>query len=182
MIEVEVKARAREDTKERIFALGATFLRVETHLDLYFNSPLRDFKTSDEALRIRIKEDGPRLTYKGPKLDLETKSRRELTVKIDDVEEMKEILYALGFMLSAEVRKRRTKYSFEDMVIALDEVEGLGTFLEVEARGEEDWEGEKERVLSVLTRLNLGETIRSSYLELLEEKKGENDLIAKNRI
>ena len=86
MIEVEVKARAREDTKERIFALGATLLRVETHLDLYFNSPLRDFKTSDEALRIRIKEDGARLTYKGPKLDLETKSRRELTVKIDDAD------------------------------------------------------------------------------------------------
>ena len=155
---------------------------MENHLDLYFTSPLRDYKTSDEALRIRIKEDGPRLTYNGPNLDLETKYRRELTVKIDDVEEMKEILYALGFILSAEVRKRRTKYSFENMVIALDEVEGLGTFLEVEARGEEDWKGEKERVLSVLRRLDLAETIRSSYLELLEEKKGENDIIAKNRL
>ena len=57
MIEVEVKARAREDTKERIAALGATPIGVENHLDLYFNSPLRDFK-SDEALRTRIKEDG----------------------------------------------------------------------------------------------------------------------------
>ena len=34
MIEVEVKARAREDTKERIAALGATSIGVENHLDL----------------------------------------------------------------------------------------------------------------------------------------------------
>ena len=56
MIEVEVKARAREDTKERIAALGATPIGVENHLDLYFNSPLRDFKESDEALRIRAND------------------------------------------------------------------------------------------------------------------------------
>ncbi|WP_334140473.1 class IV adenylate cyclase, partial [Methanothrix soehngenii] len=116
MIEVEVKARAREDTKKRIAALGATSIGVENHLDLYFNSPLRDFKKSDEALRIRIKEDGARLTYKGPKLDQQTKSRRELTIRIDDPTQMRDILSLLGFVLSAEVRKRRTKYSYQGMV------------------------------------------------------------------
>lgn len=175
MIEVEVKARAREDTRDKIAALGATFLLVENHRDLYFNSPSRDFKKSDEALRIRIKEDGARLTYKGPKLDPQTKSRRELTVKIDDPAQMGEILSFLGFVFSAEVRKRRTKYSYQGMVIALDEVEGLGTFLEVEAQSEEDWENEKERVLSVLKKVEVKDTIRRSYLELLEEKRAEQD-------
>ncbi len=175
MIEVEVKARAKKETIERIAALGATPLRVENHRDLYFNSPSRDFKQSDEALRIRIKEDGARLTYKGPRLDQQTKSRRELTVKIDDPTQMREILSFLGFVLSAEVRKRRTKYSYQGMVIALDEVEGLGTFLEVEAQAEADWENEKERVLSVLKKLELKDTIRRSYLELLEEKRAEQD-------
>ena len=175
MIEVEVKARAKKETIERIAALGATPLRVENHRDLYFNSPSRDFKQSDEALRIRIKEEGARLTYKGPRLDQQTKSRRELTVKIDDPTQMREILSFLGFVLSAEVRKRRTKYSYQGMVIALDEVEGLGTFLEVEAQAEADWENEKERVLSVLKKLELKDTIRRSYLELLEEKRAEQD-------
>jgi adenylate cyclase class 2 len=172
MIEVEVKARAKKDTKEKIEALGAKPLKEENHHDLYFNSPLRDFKVSDEALRIRIKEEGARLTYKGPKLDRETKSRLEWTVKIDDPLQMEQILLGLGFKLSAEVCKRRTKYSFEDIVIALDEVEGLGSFLEAEAVGDDtNWEKQKERVLYVLTRLGLDEPIRSSYLELLEEKR-----------
>ena len=109
MIEVEVKARAPEDMAERIAALGATLLAVENHHDLYFNSPQRDFKESDEALRIRIKEEGARLTYKGPKLDQTTKSRLERTVKIDDPQQMEQILSALGFVLSAQVRKRESQ-------------------------------------------------------------------------
>jgi adenylate cyclase class 2 len=171
MIEVEVKARAQKDTQEKIKALGAKLLKVENHHDLYFNSPLRDFKVSDEALRIRIKEEGARLTYKGPKLDQETKSRLEWTVKIDDPVQMEQILLVLGFELSAEVCKRRTKYSFGDIVIALDEVEGLGSFLEVEAVGDIGWEMQRTKVLAVLAGLGLGRSIRSSYLELLEEKK-----------
>jgi adenylate cyclase class 2 len=176
MIEVEVKARAREDTAEKIAALGATLQKEEHHIDLYFNSPLRDFTVSDEALRIRIKEEGARLTYKGPKLDRETKSRLEMTVKIDDPLKMELILSSLGFVRSAEVRKKRTKYSYGNVVLALDEVEGLGSFLEVEAEGEADWKDQKVEVLSVLSRLGLAETIRSSYVELLEEKRRSQDL------
>jgi len=171
MIEVEVKARAPEDMAERIAALGARLLVVENHQDLYFNSPQRDFRLSDEALRIRIKEEGARLTYKGPKLDQTTKSRLEWTVKIDDPKQMEQILTALGFVLSAQLRKKRTKYSYEGVVLALDEVEGLGSFVEVEAGGEGDYEEQRRKVLSIMSNLGLHESIRSSYLELLVESK-----------
>lgn len=171
MIEVEVKARAPKDIAEKIAALGASVLAVENHQDLYFNSPLRDFKESDEALRIRIKEEGARLTYKGPKLDKTTKSRLERTVKIDDPHQMELILSAIGFVLSAQVRKRRSKYSYEGVVLAIDEVEGLGSFVEVEAEGVGDYEEQRLKVLSILSQLGLHESIQSSYLELLEEKR-----------
>lgn len=170
MIEVEVKARARPETIGNILGLGATLIGTENHRDLYFNSPLRDFKESDEALRIRIKEEGARLTYKGPKLDKETKSRLELTVKIDSPEEMEKILRALDFMRSAEVTKRRTKYALDEAVVALDDVVGLGSFVEIEISGDEDWEMQASKALALLGRLGLGESIRSSYLELLAEK------------
>jgi len=178
MIEVEVKARAPEDIAERIAALGAALLVVENHHDLYFNSPQRDFRFSDEALRIRIKEEGARLTYKGPKLDQTTKSRLERTVKIDDPLQMEQILSALGFVRSAQVRKQRCKYSYEGVILALDEVEGLGRFVEVEAEGAGDYEEQKQKVLSILSRLGLSDSIISSYLQLLEEKKknDENDV------
>ena len=171
MIEVEVKARAPEGMAEKIASLGGELIAVESHQDLYFNSPLRDFKRSDEALRIRIKAEGPRLPYKGPKIDRATKSRLELTVRIDDARQMEEILSHLGFVLSATVFKRRSKYSYKGVTLALDEVEGLGCFLDVEAEAEEDVEEKRRKVLEVMGELGLHESITSSYLELLEEKQ-----------
>lgn len=171
MIEVEVKARSRPDTPGRILALGAAPAGTEVHQDIYYSSPSRDFRLTDEALRLRIKEGSAFLTYKGPRLDQRTKSREELTVEVDDPQSMEKILEALGFVRAGEVRKRRTKYVLRDLTFALDEVEGLGTFVEVEARAGPDWEEKRKRVLELLGCLGLDEPIRSSYLELLESTR-----------
>ena len=169
MIEVEVKARCDPEVVDKILAMGAVLKGTEHHHDIYFNSPDRDFRRTDEALRIRIKEEGARLTYKGPKLDMRTKSRLELTVKLDDPTAMEKILAELGFRPSGEVRKRRTKYTLGEVTFALDDVEGLGSFLEIEALAEDNWADRQERVLEILQSLGQGESIRKSYLELLEE-------------
>lgn len=171
MIEVEVKARCDPEVADKILEMGAVLKGTEHHQDVYFNSPNRDFRRTDEALRIRIKEEGAHLTYKGPKLDSLTKSRLELTVKLDNPLAMEKILVELGFRPSGEVRKRRTKYTFGDITFALDDVEGLGSFLEIETLAEDDWADEQERVLEILRLLGLGESIRKSYLELLEEQR-----------
>jgi adenylate cyclase class 2 len=167
MIEVEVKARAFPGIREKIESLGAFLVGREIHRDIYFTPPCRDFRKNDEALRIRIKEERARLTYKGPKLDETTKSRRELTVDIDCPETMEEILISLGFFRAGVVRKSRTKYRLGEATIALDEVEGLGSFLEVELAAGEDWEREKEKALAILKEIGAGESIRLSYLEML---------------
>lgn len=172
MIEVEVKARLKPDTLQGIKALGAVLIGTEHHRDIYFNSPLRDFRESDEALRVRIKDESIRLTYKGPKLDSETKSRRELTIVIDDAEAMMQILLSLGFVQSGEVIKSRTKYALGDVTFAVDDVSGLGLFLEMEIAGEDDWPQKKKVLQDLMMRLGLGESIRKSYLELLLEQEG----------
>ncbi|KQC13855.1 MAG: adenylyl cyclase, partial [Methanosaeta sp. SDB] len=124
-----------------------------------------------EALRIRVKEEGARLTYKGPKLDSETKSRIELTVRVDDPKALESILESIGFSRTAAVKKRRTKYALGEAVLAVDEVEGLGTFIEVELSGGEDWEDQKRTALEILARLGRPKSIRKSYLELLNESE-----------
>ncbi|MGA9097822.1 MAG: class IV adenylate cyclase [Methanotrichaceae archaeon] len=171
MIEVEVKARLKPDTLQRIKALGAVPIGTEHHRDIYFNSPVRDFRESDEALRIRVKDKGTRLTYKGPKLDSETKSRKELTIKIDDSEAMLQILLSLGFVPSGEVIKTRTKYALGDIIFAMDDVSGLGSFIEMEIAGGDDWPEKKRQLQDLMTKLGLGESIRKSYLELLLERE-----------
>jgi adenylate cyclase class 2 len=171
MIEVEVKARCNPEIREKIVALGAIQKGTEHHHDIYFNSPMRDFRITDEALRIRRKDEGARLTYKGPKLDSQTKSRLELTVMLDDPSAMEKILAELGFRPSGEVRKKRTKYALGEIIFALDDVAGLGTFLEIEAPAEDDWIAKQAHVMEIFHQLGLEESIRKSYLELLMDQQ-----------
>ncbi len=103
-------------------------------------------------------------------------------MRIDDARQMEQILGHLGFALSATVRKRRSKYSYQGLTLALDEVEGLGSFLEVEAQAEADIDEPRRRVLKVLGELGLDESIRSSYLELLEEKRQLNACVKREQI
>lgn len=171
MIEVEAKARAPDDAEERILRMGGVLMGVENHKDIYFHSPVRDFASTDEALRIRIKDDGAYLTYKGPKLDSETKTRLELSVRVDDAAAAEELLESLGFSRFAVVRKRRAKYRLGDAIVALDDVDGLGRFVEVEIAADHANPLDRARVLDIISNVGAGKPIRLSYLELLEEAK-----------
>ena len=163
-MEVEIKARV-EDLKaveEKLRSMGAKFLREVKEEDEYFNHPCRDFAHTDEALRIR--NDGT-LTYKGPKVDRDTKSREEVNVKIGSMGDARNLLISLGFRPVAKVVKRRMYYKIDALTISLDHVSGLGDFVEVECMGE--YEPCKERVMAMAKELELKEFIRESYLEML---------------
>ncbi|WP_457614097.1 class IV adenylate cyclase [Methanopyrus sp.] len=174
-VEVKVKLRNPEDVQKRLEKLGEK-VRTVRQRDLYYQHPCRDFAETDEALRLRRSDDKTVLTYKGPKVGRE-KSRVELEVAVDDFETADAILRHLGFepLEHAEVKKVRTIYKLEvngkNVVAALDEVEGLGTFLELECKADDESEiDEKERLLANVLEKKLkveGDRVRHSYLELL---------------
>lgn len=173
MIEVELKVRAdHAQVRRALQRLGAQPLGVEWDEDLYFNAPHRDFRQSDEALRIRVRGRGGILTYKGPKLDPSSKTREELEVEVRDWQRLRDILLKLGFGEVAWVRKRRERFRVDPFVVALDLVEGLGEFVEVEAESDGPFEDLLTRAKELLRSLGLPqETIRRSYLELLLERE-----------
>ena len=74
--------------------------------DRYFNHPSRDFAQTDEALRIRTQGRETRITYKGPIVDSQTKTRREIEIPVGahdgDDEKLAQVLVLLGFR---EVRR-----------------------------------------------------------------------------
>ncbi len=173
MIEVELKGYADDDVFERVrerFEL----IRREYQEDKYFAHPCRDFSETDEALRIRRRKfDGHFevfLTYKGPKIDPTSKTRQEVEVQIEDPEGHERILTSLGFRPVFTVSKVREKYYYDrGIIIALDEVENLGKFVEMEKLVEdgEEVESTVEELREVLKSLGVERFERRSYLELL---------------
>ncbi|ASJ10917.1 adenylate cyclase [Thermococcus sp. P6] len=176
MIEVELKGYADEGIFERV-RKSFECIRREYHEDTYFNHPCRDFGKTDEALRIRIKRfDGHLeafLTYKGPRMEETSKTRKELEVQINDPEEHARVLKSLGFTEVLTVRKTRERYYVDrGITIALDEVNGLGKFVEIEyLTGKED---EVKKIVGelreILKSLGVKRFERRSYLELMLEK------------
>jgi len=176
VIEVEVKGYADDDVFERVRE-SFDFLRREYHEDTYYSHPCRDFSRTDEALRIRVRRfDGhfeAFLTYKGPKLDKVSKTREEIEVLIEDPEAHARILEALGFREVLTVEKVRERYYVEKGVtITLDEVNGLGKFVEAEAMTEDESNVQElvEFLMGILRELGVRRFERRSYLELILEK------------
>lgn len=180
-LEVEAKAAARDlaAVEGRLTALGAVLEANKVERDEYWAHPSRDFGETDEALRLRVTtaDDGggwtkADLTFKGAKVDAFTKTRPEetLSVAVDERESLRKILTALGFRPFAEVVKERREFVLEGASVCLDNVEGVGSFVEVEVIADE-LEGARAKVLEIFKRLNLDPSERRSYLELLMAKK-----------
>lgn len=172
MIEVEVKVPAQHaDVEERLEELGAEQVDEKKQVDVYFTAPHRDFASTDEALRVRREDGETRITYKGPKLDDETKTREEHETTVGDAEKARAIFESLGFEEFGTVEKERQVYRLDGATVTLDELEELGEFVEVERdiEDEADIEEPSAEVLDVLERLGLDadDSVRDSYLELL---------------
>ncbi len=156
--------------------LGATIQDAVQQIDTYFAHPARDFAATDEALRIRRVGHRNFVTYKGPKIDATTKTRRELELPLPDGDEgaqrFAQLFQALGFNVVADVRKSRRVATFEwqgrTVEIALDQVDRVGEFVELElVADEQTLEEAKACVNSFAERLGLSGSQRASYLELL---------------
>lgn len=174
MYEVEVKVKvSHSKIKEDLIRKGAVFSGMEEQHDTYFNSPMRDFAETDEALRIRSVNGNGEITYKGKKIDTVSKTRPEFNSEVDE-HEMREILLALGFFVSGAVNKRREIYLWENFIIGFDTVEGLGEFMEVEsnlreAAGSEEIRDEINRIFDFLNGYGITKdnSITTSYLEMV---------------
>ncbi len=167
-IEIEIKAYCKDtaSVKQRLEKLGAIFVKTKKESDRYFNHPAKDFGKTDEALRLRTDGDITILTYKGPKISEKSKARIEKEVGVHGDEETGEILNHLGFREVGKVVKKRDYYKIDDITICLDEVEGLGSFVELEKIGENVDISENE-LFKLAGKLGLKKFERKSYLELI---------------
>ena len=165
----------------KLSAMGADISEPRPEVDRYYAHPARDFAATDEALRIRRIGSANWITYKGPKVDRTTKTRREIELELPPQDEgaaaSAALLEALGFRPVAEVRKHRRKafVPWQDRRVeaSLDEVDRVGTFIELELVTTFDGlEPAKACIASLAAHLDLDRSERRSYLELLLEKEG----------
>lgn len=164
---IEIKARARnfESIKSCAEKLSNTPVQVIAQQDTFFN-------TVQGRLKLRILADHAELIYytrpdqEGPK-----RSDYHIT-RSNDPENLKRVL-ELAYGIRGEVKKTRYLFLVGQTRVHLDDVEGLGQFVELEVvmrDDQSDVEGQKiaENLMSALG-VERAELIDGAYMDLLEK-------------
>lgn len=183
MIEVEVKLPIPdpEGVKNRILEAGFKEQRFIEERDTYFDNARGDIRANGEALRVRETKDcrtgkkQAQINYKGKKLDTQTMTRRELETGVEDGAVCREILQAIGYSpAEPEVIKNRTMLQKDFITACLDNVRGLGDFLELEilVESEEKKDAALGQIKDILNSLGyqVSDTVQTSYLSMLQRK------------
>jgi adenylate cyclase class 2 len=166
MIEKELKFRIYNANIEKIIEnLGAKKISQKRQEDIYLDSKELKLFNEGKALRLRKEDNTYYLTFKGkihrriPKV----RKEEELKLKKRQAKKLLRILAELGYKESIRVIKIRTEYILNEIKIAIDEVENLGKFLEIEFKDEE-----KARELLSNLNIKMEEALTLTYPEMLK--------------
>lgn len=164
---IEVKARARNfaEIKARAEKLSDTSVEVIPQEDIFFNTPQGRLK-----LRVLVGEKGQLIYYTRPDQEGPKRSDYHISYSTDPAN-LKRVL-ELAYGIRGVVRKTRYLYMVGQTRVHLDDVEGLGQFMELEVvmrDGQSDSEGQAIAE-DLLERLGVekSDLLEGAYMDLLE--------------
>lgn len=166
---IEIKAHCQnlDEVVERLHKLGATLHAEEQQTDTFFKV---------QSGRLKLRERSPGEPYLIPYLRSDIsgpKQSQYALIKMSDVATEK---YLLSQVLGVRgvVEKKRAIYLFQNVRIHLDNVNHLGTFIELEGviSPEYDEVTSQHNVDFLIKKLNISdnELVKTAYIDMLELK------------
>ena len=182
-IEVEIKIEVEnlQEIKKKVEVLGKLIKSIK-QIDDYYVPVHRDFFARKpqpiEWLRIRTNPDKVIFEYDksiNQKADGSQDYAEEYETEISNPDELKKILDFLDFKKIVTVEKQREYWMCGNVEVALDDVKGLGCFVEAEAKGEfESPEQARKECINLLKKLGIENDdsiqIKKGYPHLILEK------------
>jgi len=160
--EIEIKVGIiNPNEAERVLEHKTEFIKEKEQKDEYFvpiNNDYFDEKPTKKYLRIRHDNKKYILAYHSCHYGDDGKLLKtdEYETEIENPDIMREILEKIGMKLKVTVKKHRKYYKYKNFEILLDKIEGLGWFIEVEAKVVNDSpEKIKEECYKLLEELNI---------------------------
>lgn len=156
--EIEVKAKVR-DLNELILKLkeiGVSLNEPVVQDDCIYNKKGIDLRSHSHGTSVlRIREQMGRTVFTLKKNRSNDLDCIEKEVEVSSKKELEEIILLLDYEKTVEVHKKRQRGKYKDYEICLDEVEGLGFFIEVEKISDEDGEKVQRELFDFLKQLGV---------------------------
>jgi adenylate cyclase class 2 len=161
-IETKLKVDSLDKIEAKLRSLNAEFVEQQRQVDQHYDDAHRTMATTDQCLRLRTQKVNDTtkyiITYKGPKEKSDVKKRQEIEVVVDDAVAAEKILSVLGYKPVLAIEKTRRLWKLDGCEVALDRLELLGDFVEIEGPS-------SEMIAAVKDKLGLSHLphIRKSY-------------------
>lgn len=180
-VEIKIKVDSLEEIKKRLSECGKLIKSIR-QIDEYYSPCQRDFFANKphpvEWLRLRINPDKTIFEYDrsvNKRADGLQDYAEEYETEVSRPEELRKILEFLDFKKVITIDKQREYWACGDFEVALDDIKGLGFFMEVEAKGGfKNAVEARENCMEFSRRLGVEvyekSLIKKGYPELLLEK------------
>lgn len=167
---IEIKAQVVDlkPYRETLQVLGAAFCGTDWQVDTYFKVPQGRLKLREGNIEHAL------IYYQRPN-QKEPKPSEVILIQLTDSTQWKALLTAALSILIV-VSKRREIYFLGNLKIHLDEIEGLGCFVEIEAIGDGKLSAAQlyEQCAALMNRLGIESTAlcADSYSDMLLKIRG----------
>lgn len=174
-LEIEVKAKIRnlDEIITKLKEIGCTLGEPIIQDDYIFNKKGIDLKNGPHFTPVlRIRKQGERIIFTLKKDRSNELDCIEKEIDVSDKDTLKDIIELLDFEQTVEVHKKRQKAKYGEYEVCLDEVQNLGSFIEVEKISDEDGEKVQKELFDFLKTLGINDEDRVfvGYDTMLESK------------
>lgn len=179
MKEIEVKAylKDREAVIAKLVELGCVLSEPVRQVDTVYSKAsdsTTDYNSANEHfLRIRKSSNGKVLFTVKEKMKQHMASK-EFETEVSDGEALEQAIFLMGYSVANGLDKTRTTAHYKDYEICLDDVQELGSFIEVEKFSDEDPDQVVEELFQFLLTLGVQkeDQVFKKYDTLIMEKMG----------
>lgn len=159
MNEIEIKVKLGDSGKlvEQLQELGCPLSHPVIQRDVIFVSEdMREYKVVEGTVIVRTRNEADRITFTLKQQLSKALSSKEYEVEVSSDEIVHQMLLLMGFKELVRVNKTRIKSTYNNFNICIDEVENLGSFVELECMTErQDFENVQDEMYSFLDTLGV---------------------------
>jgi len=132
-IDQDEKLRKPQNQLNKYKSFGAKEIFCGQMDSLYFDYPDKRLENTGIMLRLRTEGENTRLTLKQSITKTTAKIADEQECRVDNSQDMKEILGSLGLEAVKQSSKHRQSFHLDGTAFEIDTYEGIPPFLEIEA-------------------------------------------------
>lgn len=174
-IELKFKVEDMNDLLDKLKNLGCEISKIFSQNDTIYVSDLNQVESVEGSIWLRVRKENEKVELNLKKQSAKIQESTEIEFEVSSYEKANQLLETLGYQKWVVVNKKRRYSKYLNYNLCIDEVERLGTFLEIELLVDE--EDKKDYIpnlleVSKLFQLTESDIVNSHYDTMISKLEG----------